>query len=64
DSFFKYAILFGKDYRWFFDISRIFNENRETIYCDSFHYTDKGNYIIAKGISDKILPYVEKKILK
>ena len=35
---------------WLFDLSDIFDKEKESVYFDGIHVTEHGNYIIAESI--------------
>ena len=44
-----------KNYKNIIDLQNIFEQTEGEIYLDHVHFSDKGNYLIAKAISEKIL---------
>lgn len=62
DRFYRHTSSRIGSYRWFFDMSGVFEDNTATIYYDSVHYTDEGNRLIAREIAWVISAAIQERL--
>jgi len=58
EAFYEAVSARSRDLPWFRDLSRLFEDEAETVYWDSIHYTDLGNRKIAEEIAAAVRPSV------
>ena len=58
-KFFNQLKIIPKDYD-FYDLTYIFNDNRETMFVDMDHYNDEGALKVAQEIFQRIKPMINK----
>jgi hypothetical protein len=56
EKYYKTVLNMAENLDFFHDLSTLFMDNNKTVYVDSCHYSDIGNYIIAQKLADKIMP--------
>jgi len=61
-KFYQYARSETIDCPWFYDMSMLFKDSIETLYYDSVHYADTGNYLIAQELTQHISAAIQSDI--